>query len=281
MAVHRVRRTKLDTRSLADSRRPAFLACRSWSRRAPSSGRPQRPEPPRTVDFARLVVNKPWGREHLLYRNRFAGVWALHLRRAGKTSLHCHPAKKTGLIVLEGTAVLSTLTSSFQLEALEGVILEPGVFHSTEANSRRSVRILEIETPPLKYDLVRLRDEYGRAGTQYEDSSCMRPRRTAHWLLPTLTRPGTRRRPYGRFWLEVRKIRGSYSSADRTALRLSPLVVVLEGDVRSRDGRILIALADIVPSADYLKDIDSHKLRDLTLLTLRPAGSSSGGGENR
>ena len=62
MAVHRVRRTKLDTRSLADSRRPAFLACRSWSRRAPSSGRPQR-RAPRTVDFARLVVNKPWGRD--------------------------------------------------------------------------------------------------------------------------------------------------------------------------------------------------------------------------
>ena len=49
-------------------------------------------------------------------------------------------------------------------------------FHSTEAfsalpilpHSENGVWVMEIESPPIKTDLVRMTDEYGRAGASYE-----------------------------------------------------------------------------------------------------------------
>ena len=65
------------------------------------------------VDYRKVVVNKPWGYEYLLYENGTVGVWFLRLNPGQKTSMHCHPHKKTGLILLEGEALLSFLNDSF------------------------------------------------------------------------------------------------------------------------------------------------------------------------
>lgn len=122
-------------------------------------------------DYSGVVVNKPWGYEYLMYQNAFVAVWILNITAQNATSLHCHIHKKTSLIVLDGTAMTSTLDGRYLRHAMEGIILEPGVFHSTRAISPEGIFLMEIESPPDKLDLVRLRDAYGRKGAGYETTS--------------------------------------------------------------------------------------------------------------
>ena len=47
-------------------------------------------------------VAKPWGSEYSIYRNKISSAKLLKLNTNQKTSLHCHPTKKTGFILLDG-----------------------------------------------------------------------------------------------------------------------------------------------------------------------------------
>jgi len=125
-----------------------------------------------TFDYRNLVVKKPWGYEYLLFENDFVAIWVLHLKKGHGTSMHCHPLKKTSLVILSGKAQSSTLSEWFDLEVLDGLFLENGVFHTTKALSDE-VFVMEIETPPNKKDLVRLKDSYGREGKGYEGINMM------------------------------------------------------------------------------------------------------------
>ena len=44
------------------------------------------------------LVKKPWGSEYLIYENSKIAAWLLDISYKKKTSLHCHPLKKTGFI---------------------------------------------------------------------------------------------------------------------------------------------------------------------------------------
>ena len=117
--------------------------------------------------FDGIVVSKPWGAESLLYYNEQVELWYLRLNKGQRTSLHCHPNKKTGLIILDGRARISFLSDEMEVGPLDIAILRPGLFHSTACLSD-SLSMLEIETPPDKSDLVRLEDPYGRVDLPYE-----------------------------------------------------------------------------------------------------------------
>jgi mannose-6-phosphate isomerase-like protein (cupin superfamily) len=125
------------------------------------------------VDYRKLVVNKPWGYEYLLYENKFVAIWILFLKYQQATSMHCHPKKKTSLICLHGQVVCSSLDNQFPLRPLDGIIIDSGTFHTTKSFSRSGSFIMEIETPPDKADLVRLKDGYGRENKGYEGKSQM------------------------------------------------------------------------------------------------------------
>lgn len=121
-------------------------------------------------DYAGIVVQKPWGYEYLMYENEFVAIWILHLKKGQENSLHCHPKKKTSMIVLSGKIRATTLNDWFELDRLDGLIYENGLFHTQKALSD-DVFLMEIETPPDKSDLVRLKDTYGREGKAYEGSN--------------------------------------------------------------------------------------------------------------
>ena len=57
-----------------------------------------------TLDYTEVMVTKPWGYEYLMYQNEDIAIWSLHIDYGKQTSLHCHPRKKTGLILLSGEA---------------------------------------------------------------------------------------------------------------------------------------------------------------------------------
>ena len=117
------------------------------------------------------IVKKPWGYEYLAYENENVGLWFLYIAPDQSTSMHCHPKKTTGLVLLDGEAEISFLADKRQLKLLDKVMIRRGLFHSTKAASDKGAFIFEIETPVDKQDLVRLNDQYGRASKPYEDDT--------------------------------------------------------------------------------------------------------------
>ena len=125
--------------------------------------------------YKNVVVTKPWGHEYLVYENEEVGLWFLHINKNQHTSMHQHPKKTTGLVVLDGEVELSFLADSRKLTAPSKVMIRRGLFHSTKALSE-SALIFEIETPKDKHDLVRLNDSYGRSKTSYEGKNFETPK---------------------------------------------------------------------------------------------------------
>lgn len=122
-------------------------------------------------DYKDVIVNKPWGYEYLLFENKYVAIWVLYLKQGAKTSMHCHPKKKTSLLVLDGEVKTSSLHTLFDLKTLDTLVIDRGVFHSTASEFSNGSFIMEIESPPDKADLVRLKDEYGRENQGYEGTS--------------------------------------------------------------------------------------------------------------
>ncbi len=137
--------------------------------------------PAEDTNYDNIIVKKPWGYEYLAFENEHVAIWVLQIVRKRKTSMHCHPRKKTSLILLQGQALFHHMDGEVPIDAMDGIVIENGAFHSTEAynplpinpQSENGIWVMEIESPPYKSDLVRMNDAYGRAGTAYEGSSHM------------------------------------------------------------------------------------------------------------
>ena len=118
------------------------------------------------------IVYKPWGYEYTIYRNsnRLA-ITFVNINYKHKTSLHCHPKKKTGFIILKGKASVQLglyKSNTNNHKPPSRLVIRPGLFHSIKAISKEGVSALEFETPVNKRDLIRFKDEYGRQTNPYE-----------------------------------------------------------------------------------------------------------------
>lgn len=195
------------------------------------------------VDYARVIVKKPWGHEYLMFQNGVVGVWYLHIRHGDRTSLHCHPHKKTGLILLDGEAVVSFLNDSVPITPVSKLNIRPGLFHSTAAVSPRGIGVIEVETPYDKENLVRLDDDYGRDESSYEgtrhtvpcDETCLQLQD------PPLGRPATS------------TLHGCALTMERLAdasgfkrRRPDEIIIVLEGGLMSSTGEPVLSPGDVV-----------------------------------
>jgi len=114
------------------------------------------------------VIPKPWGYEFRVYADDFYDVWKLCLFPGEGTSVHCHPRKETALLCLAGSGHMRLLDSEHEVTTGSVVFVGKGVFHSTANTGADDLHLVEVEVPRNKFDLVRLRDRYGRQGTQYE-----------------------------------------------------------------------------------------------------------------
>lgn len=120
------------------------------------------------IDYDNIRVKKPWGHEIQRYHNEKIAVCWLYIHSGQQTSMHCHTGKTTMIFVVGGVGTLHTLAGSHEIGTGEMVIIEAGAFHQSAANDNALV-LYELETPPVKRDLVRLHDSYGRGqGYDYE-----------------------------------------------------------------------------------------------------------------
>lgn len=118
------------------------------------------------------VVIKPWGYEYVVYRNsNNLSVTLLNIDYNQTTSLHCHPKKKSGFILLKGKALFQLGLWKKRSEVHSSPskrMMARGLFHSVKSLSKNGLLALEFETPVDKKDLVRFRDAYGRRNKSYE-----------------------------------------------------------------------------------------------------------------
>ena len=122
--------------------------------------------------YSSRVVYKPWGYEYVIYNdaNRIA-ITFVYIKYGHKTSLHCHPQKKTGFIILGGKALVQIgiyKENSKNFKPLSRLVFREGLFHSLKAISKKGLYALEFETPYNKNDLLRFKDNYGRQSKNYE-----------------------------------------------------------------------------------------------------------------
>ena len=126
-----------------------------------------------TTDLANVIVSKPWGWEYLIYETEDMALWLLHIEQWKSTSLHCHPKKTTGFLLLSGEALVEFIADSKVITAPAKEMFRRGLFHKTTAISEGGVFVLEAENPNDKKDLVRLKDDHGRSSKGYESGENM------------------------------------------------------------------------------------------------------------
>lgn len=216
------------------------------------------------------IVKKPWGYEYLAYENDQVGLWFLNINKNQSTSLHCHPTKTTGLVLLDGIAEVSFLSDKRILQGLDKVMIRRGLFHSTKALSE-SALVLEIETPKDKHDLVRLSDKYGRESKPYEDESFEYPKQTdCLWIKePKLNHPHTYQ--FGNCSITVETINSTKAIIEKEDTDL--LMFLKGGLVRNIDGRShLVTIPGDVGFANVVKEVSKQLddvANDTIILTIK------------
>ena len=216
------------------------------------------------MPYEKTVVKKPWGYEYLVYQNEKVALWFLYIGYEQQTSMHCHPNKTTGLILLDGRAELSFLTNTVKVEPVTKVMIRKGLFHSTKATSENGAHVFEIETPVDKHDLVRLEDKYGREGTPYEDSTFETPKQDDC------------------LWIDDGDLNYKFSNCDINVQTVSNVnifhmmqdkenIVFLNGGIRTEDGHMVAQAGDVV-SCTILKRLTKlfpYVNENTTIMTIK------------
>ncbi len=223
---------------------------------------------PISVDFSRVLVNKPWGQEYLFLKNNSVEIWSLFINRHNGTSMHCHPNKKTSLIVLEGRAIFSSLNTSMELSPMDVVIIAPGAFHSTLSISQKGTGVLELETPPMKHDLFRLEDKYGRADTGYEGSEKMildgGHARFAQKELNVTKNIFNKK-------IRLHSVKTPDDLKALATVKKKAIIAVLGGNILSKNGQIIYGVGDIFSLKDLLKNGVNWKLKNAKFISIQEA----------
>ena len=127
------------------------------------------------INYKNKVCVKPWGYEHLIFENDKISIWYINLNRGHQTSMHCHFNKDTQLIILKGTAKISTINDKYCLNEMSSIFLPCYKFHQISSFSEELI-LLEIEIFSNnvnfsdKNDLLRIDDVYKRQNKGYESS---------------------------------------------------------------------------------------------------------------
>lgn len=218
------------------------------------------------IDFRSTLVRKPWGYEYLMYQNDLLGLWLLRLEHGAATSLHCHPRKKTGLVVLSGEAHLSFLNDGVDLKPLGRNMIRPGLFHSTKATSPEGLFLLEVETPRDKENLVRLEDNYGRQAQPYEGVEATEPLPSNLLQLETPETGAEFKYELCGCDLVVRRIT---DAADLQIEDPSAVIMLLEGGLATAEGEPILDAGDVVSPATFFRLVKSFPLTTpLTVLII-------------
>ena len=214
--------------------------------------------------YNNILVQKPWGYEYKIHENKIAATWYLNISKNHKTSLHCHPLKKTGFILLDGKVEIELgFYEKIILNSPAKLMIRPGLFHSTKALSK-TAKILEIETPVNKNDLVRFKDQYGRKEKPYEGKKQMRslPDQFTRFRTPKMNCSN-------QYFLDSCKISVERISKIKKHNNKT-IIAVLAGGLVDKKKKYVLSPGDIVYYRTVNKLAKSFKVnKQLTILTVK------------
>lgn len=223
-------------------------------------------------NYKNCVVRKPWGYEYLIFENELVAIWALRINAKHSTSMHCHPFKKTSLILLSGEALCNTFLHRNYLSALDGLIIEKEVFHSTKALSPDGIEVIEVETPPNKTDLVRLNDHYGRESRGYEGFSEMETddlRRFNHFYFEEPSEKGKKIHFFETYSLSIETFFDKEHFRDSFCVDENEIYCLCRGQILNAKNDVLFDVGDAV-SGSLLRGETSLQIeKKIVLLTTR------------
>ena len=108
------------------------------------------------------IVPKPWGREDWLVVGTRIVMKRLLVHAGHRFSLQLHREKEEAWLFLRGRARLRLGDAEGEVRPGQVIYVAPGTIHRIVA--LEELEFLEVSTPELA-DVVRLEDDYGRAGT--------------------------------------------------------------------------------------------------------------------
>lgn len=203
------------------------------------------------------IVHKPWGYEHIVFRNKNnLSVTFLNINFNKKTSLHCHPQKKSGFVLIKGKALfqlgLWKKRSEVHISPSKRMIAR-GLFHSIKALSRTGLLALEFETPVNKNDLVRFKDDYGREQKFYEGKKYTKIINSSYlkFKKPSINRSQVYKFGNVKISIEVHK---NFKKILKN--KMKTIFAILDGSICDKYGRAVLSYGDIVRTND-LKTLSS------------------------
>lgn len=116
-------------------------------------------------DLARacqLLLEKPYGRNHILVADGPAGLSFAVLRPGQSSSLHYHTVRRELFCVRRGTLLLTSGDCTTIMRPFECGESVPGVSHAIANAGEGPLEIIEMFAPALLNDKVRVRDPYRR-----------------------------------------------------------------------------------------------------------------------
>ena len=216
------------------------------------------------MQYEKTIVKKPWGYEYLVYQNDKVALWFLYIGYNQQTSMHCHPNKTTGLILLDGEAEISFLGNSFKVNPISKTMIRKGLFHSTKAISKNGAYIFEIETPVDKHDLVRLEDRYGREGSPYEDSTFETPKKEECLWIDNLNSEYN----FSNCNIKIENVVNIETLFNKTN---NENVVFLDGGIETKNGQLVAQAGDVVEHGTLKKllNLFPYFSKDTIIMTIR------------
>ncbi len=208
------------------------------------------------------VVYKPWGHEHIIYKNRKdLSVTLLKINYNKKTSLHCHPNKKTGFIVIDGRALIQLglwKTTAKYYRAPSKLMIRTGLFHSIKSVSKNGLYALEFETPFNKKDLVRFKDDYGRQSKPYEGKNFTKKINSdfIRFTKPKLGKNQLFKIKKTNISLEIHK-----NFKNLINKKNSTIFAIIDGNVVDKHKRRVLSYGDIIRTGTLKKLSEVFKIR--------------------
>jgi len=213
-------------------------------------------------------VEKPWGTEYKIHFNKESSTKLLEIKPEQKTSLHCHPIKKTGFVLLKGKVEVDLgFYEKVNLNSVSKLMIRPGLFHCTHNFSNETAFILEVESPVDINDLVRLKDNYGREKKPYEDKKFMKNLNEDDIIFddPNLGES----KKYDLFGNQI-TISKTNRIEDLKDSNKNNIFIILGGGLSSDDNKMVLSPADIVRSDTINKLSEVFKINSfISFLKLR------------
>ncbi len=198
------------------------------------------------------IVNKPWGYEYVVYRDSHKlVVTLLKINYNKSTSLHCHPNKKSGFVLLDGKALFQLGLWKKRSEVHSSPskrMIARGLFHSIKSLSKNGMLALEFETPVNKNDLVRFKDNYGREQKSYEGKKFTKQIKSTDFL--KFKKPNLNNKQI--YKIGKCKIIVETHKDFKNLLKNKPNTIfsILKGSISDKQGRNVIAHGDIIRTID-------------------------------